>query len=222
MFITTNHHDHDHHSQKKHDHGDHDLQIQQNNNKYSLSKESSSSSSLLYYGGKPGSIPFLWESCPGTPKSKFSEHDSLIPPLTPPPSYYSSHYNKKTSTSTSTSTKIKRPRSNLILDTLLPKKIMNLNKTRLSSANSSIWSLESSSSVNNNPITCSTFHHGGRIMTCTSTTSRFSSSSSSFDSRGDEDYDDQVGGTTNAGDNSPTSTLCLGFGRAIRRGCYRS
>ncbi|PON32415.1 hypothetical protein PanWU01x14_361650 [Parasponia andersonii] len=218
MFITTNHHDHDHHSQKKHDHGDHELQIQQNNNKYSLSKESSSSSSLLYYGGKPGSIPFLWESCPGTPKSKFSNHDSLIPPLTPPPSYYSSHYNKKTTTTTSTSTKIKRSRSNLILDTLLPKKIMNLNKTRLYSANSSIWSLESSSSVNN------PFHHGGRIMISTSTPSRFSSSSSSFDSGGDEDYDDQVSGTTNACDNSPTSTLCLGFGRAIRRGClcYRS
>lgn len=46
----------------------------------------------VYYGGAPGSVPFTWESEPGTPKHKLS-HISL-PPLTPPPSYYSNHNTK--------------------------------------------------------------------------------------------------------------------------------
>ncbi|XP_055830440.1 uncharacterized protein LOC129899480 [Solanum dulcamara] len=54
-----------------------------------LSKESTAKgeSSFRYYycGGSSGSIPFVWESQPGTPKHKFT-HTSL-PSLTPPPSY---------------------------------------------------------------------------------------------------------------------------------------
>lgn len=54
-----------------------------------LSKESTAKgeSSFRYYycGGSSGSIPFVWESQPGTPKHKFS--DTSLPPLTPPPSY---------------------------------------------------------------------------------------------------------------------------------------
>ncbi|EOA25882.1 hypothetical protein CARUB_v10019260mg [Capsella rubella] len=41
-----------------------------------------------YYGG--ASIPFMWESRPGTPKKHLCSNSSLPPPLTPPPSYYSS------------------------------------------------------------------------------------------------------------------------------------
>lgn len=41
-----------------------------------------------YYGG--ASIPFIWESRPGTPKNHLCSDSSLPPPLTPPPSYYSS------------------------------------------------------------------------------------------------------------------------------------
>ncbi|PKI62919.1 hypothetical protein CRG98_016678 [Punica granatum] len=33
-----------------------------------------------------GSVPFFWESRPGTPKHRFDE--TSIPPLTPPPSYF--------------------------------------------------------------------------------------------------------------------------------------
>ncbi|KAM0852209.1 hypothetical protein ACQ4PT_051910 [Festuca glaucescens] len=41
-----------------------------------------------YYGvASAGSVPFLWESAPGTPKKGISSAD--LPPLTPPPSYYS-------------------------------------------------------------------------------------------------------------------------------------
>ncbi|MBA0599688.1 hypothetical protein Gorai_005896, partial [Gossypium raimondii] len=46
----------------------------------------------VYYGGLPGAVPFMWESQPGTPKYTFS--DTSIPPLTPPPSYYSNSNSK--------------------------------------------------------------------------------------------------------------------------------
>jgi hypothetical protein len=41
----------------------------------------------VYYGvASGGSVPFVWESTPGTPKNAIS--DTKLPPLTPPPSYY--------------------------------------------------------------------------------------------------------------------------------------
>ncbi|XP_057439903.1 uncharacterized protein LOC130731656 [Lotus japonicus] len=45
-----------------------------------------SSSNEAYHGGKSASIPFTWESQPGTPKVRFQ--DNYLPPLTPPPSYF--------------------------------------------------------------------------------------------------------------------------------------
>ncbi|XP_023736111.2 uncharacterized protein LOC111884013 [Lactuca sativa] len=45
-----------------------------------------SSFRVLYYGtASAGSVPFMWESQPGTPKHALTE--SSLPPLTPPPSY---------------------------------------------------------------------------------------------------------------------------------------
>ncbi|CAI9762289.1 unnamed protein product [Fraxinus pennsylvanica] len=72
------------------------LQIKQDDKFFSrlLSKEKNSSPSSVawdssfrvsYYGGAGGSVPFLWESQPGTPKHAFSGNP--LPPLTPPPSY---------------------------------------------------------------------------------------------------------------------------------------
>ncbi|WVZ97972.1 hypothetical protein U9M48_043467 [Paspalum notatum var. saurae] len=44
----------------------------------------------VYYGvASAGSVPFMWESAPGTPKNAISS--TTLPPLTPPPSYYSSN-----------------------------------------------------------------------------------------------------------------------------------
>ncbi|MCE5167067.1 hypothetical protein HAX54_035541 [Datura stramonium] len=63
-----------------------------------LSKENSnkgeSSFRFYYYGGSSSSssIPFHWESEPGTPKHNFTNSTLLNPPLTPPPSY-NSHFN---------------------------------------------------------------------------------------------------------------------------------
>ncbi|KAI5326051.1 hypothetical protein L3X38_035125 [Prunus dulcis] len=165
-----------------------------------LSKESSMAnpSFKVYYGGLAGSVPFIWESQPGTPKHTFS--DDPIPPLTPPPSYYSNSFQKPTK---------KHSRSNL-LHTLFPKISLN-KKTHVpsspsshSSPSSSLFS--SSDSSMHVPVSTRKFH--GRR-------SRFSSRSSSFDSTGDFEEEEDAG--------SPTSTLCFRFSRVTsgrNRGCH--
>ncbi|KAJ3684184.1 hypothetical protein LUZ61_013348 [Rhynchospora tenuis] len=55
-----------------------------------LSKEISlSTPSFRIYGAAPTSVPFVWESQPGTPK--IADSASLIPPITPPPSFRAGH-----------------------------------------------------------------------------------------------------------------------------------
>ncbi|URE04767.1 hypothetical protein MUK42_03728 [Musa troglodytarum] len=52
-----------------------------------LSKENSSSATpsfRVYHEVVPASVPFVWESQPGTPKATFAA--TQLPPLTPPPS----------------------------------------------------------------------------------------------------------------------------------------
>lgn len=174
------------------------LQIQRDDKFFSrlLSKESSLAqpSLRIYYGGLPGAVPFLWESQPGTPKFKFC--DDTLPPLTPPPSYYTNS-NKKPAK--------KASRFNL-LHTLFPKKdFINVKKTKQQS-------LTSQSSVVF-PMNTNKYHHQG--MT------RFSSPSSSLDSLlGDDDDDEDHA----VGVGSPNSTLCFSFSRASSsvglRGCY--
>jgi hypothetical protein len=46
----------------------------------------------VYYSLGAGTVPFLWESKPGTPKSSVipaSGAASFVPPISPPPSYQS-------------------------------------------------------------------------------------------------------------------------------------
>lgn len=97
------------------------LEIKQDDKFFSrlLSKENSvaNPSFRVYYGGLPVAVPFMWESQPGTPKYTFS--DTTIPPLTPPPSYYSNSNSKPI--------KNKHSRSGLF-QALFPKMI-NLKKT---------------------------------------------------------------------------------------------
>ncbi|KAL6533035.1 hypothetical protein OROMI_027147 [Orobanche minor] len=52
-------------------------------------KQGEASFRVLYYGGAASSVPFMWESQPGTPKHTFSSGNPP-PPLTPPPYYQSS------------------------------------------------------------------------------------------------------------------------------------
>ncbi|KAM7265891.1 hypothetical protein ACFE04_003574 [Oxalis oulophora] len=72
------------------------LQIKQDNKFFArlLSKEKSPSF-RFYHGGISSSVPFIWESQPGTPKYKFNiiDSSSLLPPLTPPPSYFTNNNN---------------------------------------------------------------------------------------------------------------------------------
>lgn len=151
-----------------------------------LSKESSMAnpSFKVYYGGLPGNVPFMWESQPGTPKHKFSEE--TLPPLNPPPSYYSKNLTKKPFK--------KHTRSNL-LRTLFLKISLNkknhLPQSPSSTSSSSSWLFSKSDLSMRVP-----------MKSCGS---RFSSPCSSFDFRGDYEEEGVVG--------SPTSTLCFGFRR---------
>ncbi|WVZ72409.1 hypothetical protein U9M48_020875 [Paspalum notatum var. saurae] len=50
----------------------------------------------VYYGvASAGSVPFLWESQPGTPKND-AISTATLPPLTPPPSYYTARQQQAT------------------------------------------------------------------------------------------------------------------------------
>lgn len=64
-----------------------------------LFKEASlaNSSFRVYYGvAAAGSVPFRWESRPGTPKHTSAAAAAALPPLTPPPSYYFSSPRSRT------------------------------------------------------------------------------------------------------------------------------
>ncbi|KAL6203537.1 hypothetical protein ACLB2K_027237 [Fragaria x ananassa] len=87
------------------------------------------------------SVPFNWESQPGTPKSKFHQNLTL-PPLTPPPSYF---YNTK-STNNRPKTKIKNSKSLLLLN-IFPKLRSRKASTSSSPASSSSPSNSRSSST---------------------------------------------------------------------------
>ncbi|KAF5476374.1 hypothetical protein F2P56_008098 [Juglans regia] len=107
------------------------LQIEEDDKFFSrlLSKESSAANPSLrvpYYGGVSGAVPFMWESRPGTPKHTFS-HTTLVPPLTPPPSYYSNSSKKPIKN---------RSRSNL-LHALFPKISLKKGTTTVSPSPSS-------------------------------------------------------------------------------------
>ncbi|XP_062179295.1 uncharacterized protein LOC133883909 [Phragmites australis] len=59
----------------------------------------------VYYGvASAGSVPFMWESAPGTPKNAIS--DTTLPPLTPPPSYYNNKAAKTKFTKSQSSKKL--------------------------------------------------------------------------------------------------------------------
>ncbi|KAG6416040.1 hypothetical protein SASPL_123462 [Salvia splendens] len=64
--------------------------LSRHHKRYNSSKQAGGEASfrVLYYGAGAGSVPFLWESQPGTPKHKLS--DGPLPPLTPPPQFHSS------------------------------------------------------------------------------------------------------------------------------------
>ncbi|CAL8998846.1 unnamed protein product [Prunus brigantina] len=124
-----------------------------------------------YNGGASASvsIPFDWESQPGTPKSKYLQNPTL-PPLTPPPSYF---YTK-------TKTPLRKKHSNsLLFHNIFPKMRSSTSTSRktstlasspvssspsLSSSSSSSASSTTYYSVPSSPITPSKFRNRGRSM----------------------------------------------------------
>ncbi|XP_020108643.1 uncharacterized protein LOC109724281 [Ananas comosus] len=64
----------------------------------STSNDNHNPSFRVYYAVTAGSVPFVWESEPGTPKKPaaddFNRQLLTLPPLTPPPSYYSANTKK--------------------------------------------------------------------------------------------------------------------------------
>ncbi|XP_007033579.2 PREDICTED: uncharacterized protein LOC18602255 [Theobroma cacao] len=169
------------------------LQIKQDDKFFSrlLSKENSvaNPSFRVYYGGVSGAVPFMWESQPGTPKYTFS--DASLPPLTPPPSYYSKSCSKPIK---------KHSRSSLMhalfLKMISLKKIAVTSSPSSSSLSSSWFSLSSSS-----------MSYQSR--------NRFSTPDSSFDSRGDGEEAAAIGSPTS------TLCFAIGRGSIDKlRGCY--
>ncbi|KAJ6969116.1 hypothetical protein NC653_036929 [Populus alba x Populus x berolinensis] len=190
------------------DHPQKALEIKQDDKFFSrlMSKENSMAnpSFRVYYGGVSVAVPFVWESQPGTPKYTFCE--KTLPPLTPPPSYYTNSNKKPTKN---------HSRSNL-LRFLFPRN--NLRKTNVSSSathlspnpSSASWSSLTSSSTLLTLSNPRKYHER----------SGFSSRGSSFDSTVSDDFEE----SHNMG-SSPSSKLCFGIsGRSTStgglRGCY--
>ncbi|KAD3338111.1 hypothetical protein E3N88_33632 [Mikania micrantha] len=153
-----------------------------------LSKENSvaNPSFRVYYGNVSGTVPFTWEIQPGTPKYKYSDNP-LIPPLTPPPSYYIDHHQNKPITNTKY-----HPRSKILYNLLLNINVIkkqHVAPSSPSSPSSSSWSSSLSSSV-----ASSSSSRGSR-----SRRRRFSSFGSSFDDG------PMFGG------GSPDSVMCFGM-----------
>jgi hypothetical protein len=126
------------------------------------SKEASSantSSRIMYYGETSIAIPFVWEAQPGTPKHPLSQ--TSIPPLTPPPSYFSkkSNYN------------IKRKSKINIFSCILPKLVDSRKTTHASSTSSqsSSSSMSSSSTSSTYPYSKKDNNHGSFSSSCSST-----------------------------------------------------
>ncbi|MBA0665687.1 hypothetical protein Goklo_002172, partial [Gossypium klotzschianum] len=180
------------------------LQIKQDDKFFSrlMSKETSmaNSSCRVYYGGASGAVPFMWESHPGTPKHPSC--DTAIPPLTPPPSYYSSFNSKSKQTKGLKST---------LLNSIFPRLITARKSQASPSSSSSRSSTSSSSSLS----PCSSLHDAGSSPLPKSSINRklfhrqmsyFSCSRSPVHSCMDDDDHHHE----NEGLGSPTSTLCFG------------
>ncbi|XVE58935.1 hypothetical protein DITRI_Ditri05aG0003000 [Diplodiscus trichospermus] len=89
-----------------------------------------------YHGGTSVTVPFNWESEPGTPKVKSREIPSL-PPLTPPPSYFYSTPKRI----------VKNQSKPKFLVNIFPKRLRRKTPVQLSPASSSSSSSSSSSTT---------------------------------------------------------------------------
>ncbi|XP_030465747.1 uncharacterized serine-rich protein C215.13 [Syzygium oleosum] len=188
------------------------FQIKQDGKFFSrlLSRESSAtntSSRLLYYGGAARSVPFTWESQPGTPKHAFS--GTSLRPLTPPPS--SSTPALTCSGSSSQGRRRKRNVSmSAVFSRLTPKRSHRASPS--SSVSSGSTSSSSGSSYNSSPST-SRFRIHRQFFSCSGSSMHY----------GSYDDNEDIGDEKEDGYGSPDSTLSFGERRKYSnkfRGCY--
>ncbi|WOL06855.1 hypothetical protein Cni_G15589 [Canna indica] len=153
-----------------------------------LSKESSAAnpSFRVYYGGASGAVPFFWESQPGTPKHATAA--ASLPPLTPPPSYFSTPTRNRSGATSAN--KASKPPAFILA--ILPK--LRQRKVHISPSFSSSTTSSSSAAP------------GHRRWSSSSSLSHFSFAGGDHE----EDYSDDLG--------SPTSTVCFGMGRRATGG----
>ncbi|CAH2058615.1 unnamed protein product [Thlaspi arvense] len=161
-------------------------------------KESSqvnSSSRIYYYGG--ASVPFLWETQPGTPKHSLFSESFRLPPLTPPPSFYSS--------SSSSGNKLSKVRTK---QTRFVKTLFN-GKHHVSRPSFS-WSSTTSSSSSSSSFSSSSPRSKAehRAKKCYLSCSR---------SHVKDDDEEEIGSSSS----SPTSTLCYKRGFSSSMGCMK-
>lgn len=149
------------------------------------------SSRIYYYGG--ASVPFLWETRPGTPKHPLFSESFRLPPLTPPPSYYSS-------SSSSSGNKLSKVRTK---QTRLVKTLFN-GKHHVSRPSFS-WSSTTSSSSSSSSFSSSS---SPRSKTVHRANKCYLSCSRSYVKEEDEEE---------IGSYSPTSTLCYKRGFSVKR-----
>jgi len=90
------------------------------------------------YHVESASVPFVWESQPGTPKVRFKENS--LPPLTPPPSYFQNATKK-----TTPKVKNKNSPKSSFLQTLFPKRATRKDGAPSQTGSQNIWSYSSSS-----------------------------------------------------------------------------
>ncbi|KAL2484930.1 Uncharacterized protein Adt_29686 [Abeliophyllum distichum] len=137
-----------------------EFEIKHNEDKFFSSLVSKETSKIInpsfrvYYGDVSGTVPFMWETRPGTPKHHtFYDCDTtIIPPLTPPPSYYSTNNNKP----------LKSRSKSRLFHTLLRK--INLKKVSQFQMSSSVSSLffSTTSHLSLSDTMTPSLHGGGR------------------------------------------------------------
>ncbi|KAL6865028.1 hypothetical protein ACP4OV_016179 [Aristida adscensionis] len=144
----------------------------------------------VYYGvAAAGSVPFVWESAPGTPKNAVA--DAALPPLTPPPSYY----NGKAAAAGKPKLFAKSQSSRRLLSSSKPASFVHSILPKLRRSHTMPSPSSSAAAAKAEGVQCS---RRSRLL-MVSPRSSFSSAS-----RGDDDEDE--GG---AAASSPTSTLCF-------------
>nr|KYP72971.1 hypothetical protein KK1_005576 [Cajanus cajan] len=160
-----------------------------------LARELSNLSNEAYHGCDSASVPFVWESQPGTPKVRFKENS--LPPLTPPPSYF------QNATKTTIKAKNKNSPKASFLQTIFPKRATRKGAPPPQSRSSNFLSYSSSPSSSSS---------SSLSLSSPRPKSYSVPSSPMIHSRKGEEDEDLYEVTS--------SSLC--FGNARSRGCYSS